>query len=371
MPDFDAFESALAAALRSDADQRVAAVDPTTIARFAIARRRPVRIAWHPWRGFDPRWSVVTRRTLILAILVLIATAVGGAILVGTRLRTVAPVGILPRNGEITVVSQTAGLIAVDPASKAVLGVEGCVGECALGIAPSWSPDGTKLAYLAEGAIWTTDVATGVARRLTPCCDAPGGGGGGGFPHPRVAWSPDGRRIAFAKAGHLFTIDLANGNPTPLAAELDPMASQPTWSPDGSRIAFTWRGDPPGIYTIRIDGTDMRAVVTSRDIPPLSPDWSPDGSRIAYLEDPASDQVFTARLLTIQADGTDPRLVFEVPGCCVADLGDLAWSPDGTKIATILGPAIYRLYLVDVPGGRSDQLIDGVKPGAIGWRPVP
>jgi hypothetical protein len=369
MPDFDAFESALAAALRSDADRRVAAVDPAVVARAAIARRRPVRFAWHPSRWLDARWSGIGRRTLILAILVLIAMAVGGAILVGTRLRTEAPIGILPRNGEIAVVSQTAGLIAVDPASKAVRSVEGCIGECVRGDAPSWSPDGTKLAYSAEGTIWITDVATGLATRLTTCCDAPGGGGG--WPHPSVGWSPDGTRIVFAKAGHLFTIDLPNGNPTPLAAELAPLASQATWSPDGSRIAFTWQGDPPGIYTIRIDGTDMRAVATSRVDPPTSPAWSPDGSRIAYLEDPASDQTFTARLLTIRADGTDPRLVFDVPGCCVADLGDVRWSPDGTKIATILGPVTYRLYVVDVEGGRSDQLIDGVRPGAIGWRPLP
>ena len=58
----------------------------------------------------------------------------------------------------------------------------------------TWSPDGGRIAYAADGSVFTVDVATGRARRLT---DRRTDGTG---PRPEaVVFSPDGRRIAFMR----------------------------------------------------------------------------------------------------------------------------------------------------------------------------
>jgi TolB protein len=54
---------------------------------------------------------------------------------------------------------------------------------------PAPSPDGRSVAFASRGWIWTLELASGTARRLTR---------GGGM-DSRPAWSPDGRRIAFVR----------------------------------------------------------------------------------------------------------------------------------------------------------------------------
>lgn len=63
--------------------------------------------------------------------------------------------------------------------------------DAVLKSAPAWSPDGTEIAYAAEGTLWAIPASGGAPRRLTTDGDI------GRYGAP--AWSPDGRRIAYAK----------------------------------------------------------------------------------------------------------------------------------------------------------------------------
>jgi hypothetical protein len=82
----------------------------------------------------------------------------------------------------------------------------------------TWSPDGRRIAYVADGSVFTVDVASGASRRLTERAAA-------GPPRPEACvFAPDGRRIAFmrcvpdrgsrpadpAAAGHnqIFVVDV-------------------------------------------------------------------------------------------------------------------------------------------------------------------
>ena len=83
--------------------------------------------------------------------------------------------------------------------------VEGKLRRLAHGTAPSWSPDGTRIAVARGGWIWLVGVASSVQRRLVR----------GSAP----AWSPDGRSLAFIGSGGLVEIVAASGGrPHPVGA---------------------------------------------------------------------------------------------------------------------------------------------------------
>ncbi|PYO98538.1 MAG: hypothetical protein DMD60_04015 [Gemmatimonadetes bacterium] len=120
---------------------------------------------------------------------------------------------------------------------------------------PTWSPDGTRIAFTRDYAIYVMDADGANVRRLSPAGTTNDGG---------PAWSPDGTRIAFhSGAGvpaHIYTVKPDGTALTPLTGGLD-NDYFPAWSPDGSRMAFTsGRGGVGGIWSMRSDGTDLRRL---------------------------------------------------------------------------------------------------------------
>ena len=110
---------------------------------------------------------------------------------------------------------------------------------------PAYSPDGTKIAFVrstrglnccptSQGDVYVMNADGTNVRQLAH--DDPAIG------HP--TWSPDGTRIAFEKS---YAIWVVNADGTGETAIYDPPGSfcyDPAWSPDGSRIAVA--GQPAG-----------------------------------------------------------------------------------------------------------------------------
>jgi TolB protein len=140
---------------------------------------------------------------------------------------------------------------------------------------PTWSPDGTQLAYVAkrEGNwdVWLVDLAGGEPRQLTdnPAMDW------------SPAWSPDGKRLAFVspRSGsyqiHLIGVD---GGGLQVLTDFVRGAESPAWSPGGEWLAFVaYTGAAVGvdareIYLMRADGT-YRVRLTKNMSDDTEPAW--------------------------------------------------------------------------------------------------
>ena len=142
-------------------------------------------------------------------------------------------------------------------------------------------------------------------------------------------WSPDGTEIAYSRSGDIFVADVVTGTETLLIGGPD-SENNPAWSPDGSNIAFTRHvGDPiDGDTDIWLADADGSNAVKLRDDPTVDdsqPDWSPDGSKIVFTVAPGVN----GSIHVINADGTGLQTL-TLPG---SNDGSPVWSPDGTKIA--------------------------------------
>ena len=206
----------------------------------------------------------------------------------------------------------------------------------------TFRPDGECLATLGdEGTIRVWDTGSGRELRAmsasTPVSLTPGS------ELAELRWSPDGRRLASAGGDGLVRIwDPATGRET---ARIAHNARSVAWSPDGARIASA------GESGLEIRSWDPRnegrlGPVLRRPGHVTSLSWSPDGRRVAAFSDDFNDGSRTG-WLTVW-DATSGEKVFRV--AAVSALWSVAFSPDGTRLATGGKEGIVRVY--DAADGR-------------------
>ena len=129
---------------------------------------------------------------------------------------------------------------------------------------PSWSPDGSRIAFISDGQLSVISPDGSKRLRLTRVSD--------------FAWSPDGGRIAFYLDDQIYVMRADGSGKRRLV--LNAWPATPTWSPDGREITFQAKAD---IYVVSVDGTGTRRLTHSRSarVGYSDPAWSPDGRKIA------------------------------------------------------------------------------------------
>jgi hypothetical protein len=160
------------------------------------------------------------------------------------------------------------------------------------------------------------------------------------------AWAPDGTRLAFYAFGatiRIEVVDIVAGGRVELPAD-DNFFFGPSlaWSPDGTRLALAGFTSS-SISAIHVDGSGTDEIdFGCCNEAVQSPTWSPDGARIAFVGIEES-QVFGVFLFPRITDLAFPGVSEPPPGCNLDDTREVAWSPDGSRLAVASAGHIFIL----------------------------
>jgi Tol biopolymer transport system component len=236
----------------------------------------------------------------------------------------------------------------------------------------AYSADGRRIAYCSGAAggpvqIWTMK-QNGTDKQQVTNMSGPAI-----FPD----YSPDGSKIVLtAKPAGSPTRDIyeiaSNGSGLIRLTSGQGNNAYPAFSPDGSKIVFdsdrsgTWQ-----VWLMNADGNGQTQLTFDPQPKDQVPDWSPDGSKIAYLADThgIADTVSPSwgDIWVMNADGTGQH-----PITSGASYYGTAWSPDGSRIATLQVTADggRSLYTLNADGGNAQAVpLPAYLQYVPGWQP--
>lgn len=220
---------------------------------------------------------------------------------------------------------------------------------------PSWSPDGTKIAFSSDNKIVVMNADGSDQRQLTF-----------GAPRDRTtAWTSDGRQIVFDREfAEIYVVNAdGSGGERKVTDGLIPATS-----PYGDKIVFSAAGG--GLFTINLDGSNRRQL--TEGAADYGAHWSPGGTELVFARVSESDR----DIYRVHANGVGLVRVTATPGR--SEVGPV-WSPDGAKIVFAgcpnpPGSADCGIYVSNRDGSGETQvsgLAASFAENPLDWQPLP
>lgn len=206
----------------------------------------------------------------------------------------------------------------------------------------TWAPSGLWVAYEAGGDLARMRPDGTSAE---PLLEAPG-------TQTRPAWSPDGSRLAFlaptdpSDASSLLGIGLVaarGGTPELLALDVEGRAASVAWHPDGTLVAGLVTSEGPGVHRVDPESGSTRRIASGED-----PAVSPDGAWLWYAR---NDSVFRRSWAGAGEGAPGQEEPVVAPGHRPAP------APDGFRLAYVVGNRpTSTLYLLHLETGERLRL---------------
>jgi len=242
---------------------------------------------------------------------------------------------------------------------------------------PTWSPDGTRLAFVTQrpedeiGTVMVVNADGTGARDLFPGEEAQTDPGAG-FKAIEGWWNSE-QLIVATNCGSgcrdLLMVDIRQQAQEPLFSEVPVGLSQYAWNPDRNALVVTagfnpqigllapQEGEPlsyPGFDEVR-----WRSGIGAEDegwaaFWTFFADWSPDGTHVLFLRQPAESREPPELWLW---DVASVEVSSLLPGVIAAQ-----WSPDGEQIAFLT----WGMPEIDPSGRWTDVVIDLQGPNPLG-----
>ncbi len=207
----------------------------------------------------------------------------------------------------------------------------------AAGLAPSWSRDGDRLAYMASGQTanatdWErpgrNEERIEVVRLVGPKAGEVEVVGPGLWPR----WSPIDDRIAYVswfQSNWEVFVRTADGLGVTRLTDDPALDSFPLWAPDGGSVIFlSNRANRWDLYSAPADGREPATRLTNHRSREQSAAISPDARSVAFTDELARPN---SQILVLDLAGGTTRVLIASPD---GDR-DPAWSPDGRLLAFV------------------------------------
>lgn len=226
---------------------------------------------------------------------------------------------------------------------------------------PAWSPDGTRIACILEGDLWTMKVDGTEPRRLTDSRED----------ERQPSWSADGRTLIFVRSlwggpGHVCTIS-SEGGPVRNMTREPGRYSRPVLSPEGTKLicSSVERSETDLLLIVPASG-NLRTLAGRTSVAESDPSFSPDGTVIAYLATSSLGSSHRTDIVLQPLDGSKATVYSHGDSWKAA----LAWSPDGRTLACVSGspPSVHVMNAVT---GESEAIsnLRGAPPDTLSWSP--